>query len=64
MITALSLGLHPRELGQLSTIILQNNGIGECGSTLNVGLSGIVQKLIQKSTGKDRTFLSIFFLNN
>ena len=36
-------------------------GIGECGSTLYVGLSGIVRNLIQKSTGWDHTFLSIFF---
>ena len=36
--------------------------IGECGSTLYVGLSGIVRNLIQKSTGWDHTFLSIFFL--
>ena len=35
--------------------------IGECGSTLYVGLSGIVRNLIQKSTGWDHTFLSIFF---
>ena len=35
--------------------------IGECGSTLYVGLSGIVRNLIQKSMGKDHTFLSIFF---
>ena len=35
--------------------------IGECGSTLYVGLSRIVRNLIQKSTGWDHTFLSIFF---
>ena len=35
--------------------------VGECGSTLYVGLSGIVRNLIQKSTGWDHTFLSIFF---
>ena len=37
--------------------------IGECGSTLYVGLSGIVRNLIQKSTGWDHTFLSIFFFS-
>ena len=36
--------------------------IGECGSTLYVGLSGIVRNLIQKSTGCGYTLLSIFFL--
>ena len=35
--------------------------IGECGSTLYVGLSRIVRNLIQKSTGWDHTFLSIFY---
>ena len=35
--------------------------IGECGSTLYVGLSRIVRNLIQKSTGWDHTFLSIIF---
>ena len=35
--------------------------IGECGSTLYVGLSRIVRNRIQKSTVWDHTFLSIFF---
>ena len=34
--------------------------IGECGSTLYVGLSRIIRDLIQKSMGWDHTFLSIF----
>ena len=36
--------------------------IRECGSTLYVGLSGIVRNLIQKGMGNGHTLLSIFFL--
>ena len=39
----------------------QPRDIGECCNTLYVGLSRIVRNLIQKSTGWDHTFLSIFF---
>ena len=34
--------------------------IGDCGSTLNAGLAGIVRNLIQKSTGWTRLFKHFF----
>ena len=46
MITALSLGLRPRESGQLSTIIPQNHGI-------------TTRKMVP-ITGRARSFLLVF----
>ena len=46
---------------EISGDIRECGSIGECSSTLYVGLSGIARNLIQKSTGCGHTLLSIFF---
>ena len=68
MITAPLPRASPSGMRRLSMIIPRYYGltityIGECGSTLYVGLSRIVRNLIQKSTGCGHTLLSIFFFS-
>ena len=66
MITAPLPRASPSGSGRLSMIIPRYYGltityIRHCGSTLYVGLTGIVQRLIQKSMGWLHPFQLLFF---
>ena len=46
-----SVQLRIADIGECGSTLDVGLSVGECGSTLYVGLSGTVRNLIQKSTG-------------